>query len=245
MSRSPPVMATGCQSSLTCIRGVQHGTDKMVRAWGMSSRRTPHFFLDCFRLLSIARIFATFAIACSHADTSFVIVPTPFFMTFAFIPHPLASVLAFHRPSPLFSLLSRLLLLSTFIHLMLRNTMADNHLSLFCLVDGDSTPFSVDIDPSKTVDHLKDAIKIKKTPRFDDVAADELTLWRVSIPVVPPKERKPVVLTEIPSSTELDPTDDLSDVFKETPPKKTIHIIVQRLPQGNAAAKWLHCHVVA
>jgi hypothetical protein len=32
-------------------------------------------------------------------------------------------------------------------------------LTLFCIVDGESTPFSVVIDVSKTVDHLKETIK--------------------------------------------------------------------------------------
>ncbi|KAF9212178.1 hypothetical protein BGZ59_007127, partial [Podila verticillata] len=83
----------------------------------------------------------------------------------------------------------------------------------------DATPLSVEVDRTKTVDD------------FDDIAADKLTLWRVSIPVVPLNKRKPIVLTEVKSAVELDPTDDLSDVFEEKPPKKTIHIIVQRPPQ--------------
>ncbi|KAK3843871.1 MAG: hypothetical protein J3R72DRAFT_102512 [Linnemannia gamsii] len=91
---------------------------------------------------------------------------------------------------------------------MLRNTMADNLLTLFCLVDGDSVPFSVDIDTSKTVDHLKDAIKTKKAPRFDDVAADELTLWRVSIPLAPKKDCKDISLGDVPLKEELNETDD-------------------------------------
>ncbi|KAF9369335.1 hypothetical protein CPC16_004587 [Podila verticillata] len=108
--------------------------------------------------------------------------------------------------------------------------MTHNLLSLFCLVDGDTTPFSVEVDRTKTVDHLKDHIKAKKAPEFNDIAADKLTLWRVTIPVVPPNRRKPIVLTEVKSAAELDPTDDLCDVFEEKPPKKTIHVIVQRPP---------------
>ena len=112
--------------------------------------------------------------------------------------------------------------------------MTVNYLSLFCVVDGESTPFPVEIESTKTIGNLKKLIKSEKTPRFDDVAADELTLWRVSIPVDSPGKRKPVVLSEDESATELDPMDDISDVFKKTPPKKTIHIIVQRPPLGNA-----------
>ncbi|KAF9415354.1 hypothetical protein BGZ94_000118 [Podila epigama] len=109
----------------------------------------------------------------------------------------------------------------------------NNPLTLFCLVDGESTPFPVEIESTKTIGDLKDAIKDKKAPRFDDVAADELTLWRVSIPDADDDENdeeSPVLLDSIPSKDKkkLKATHDLSDVFKETPPKKTIHIIVQR-----------------
>jgi len=49
---------------------------------------------------------------------------------------------------------------------MLRNTMDDNPLTLFCLVDGDSMSFTVDIDASKTVDYLKKLIKTEKANDF-------------------------------------------------------------------------------
>ncbi|KAG0067058.1 hypothetical protein BGZ92_005192 [Podila epicladia] len=106
--------------------------------------------------------------------------------------------------------------------------MTDNSMCLLCIVNGDATPFSVDIDESKTVDHLKKAIKLQKAVAFADVDADMLTLWRVSIPLAPLNERRPIVLSEIKSAAELDPTDDLSDVFAGELPRKTIHIIVQR-----------------
>ncbi|KAF9536462.1 hypothetical protein EC957_010882 [Mortierella hygrophila] len=97
-----------------------------------------------------------------------------------------------------------------------------------------STAFSVEIEPTKTVDHLKNLIKAKKSPEFDTIAADKLTLWRVSISVVPANKHKPVVLDQfLEAATELDPTDDVADVFSEKPPKKTIHIIVQR-PSSDA-----------
>ncbi|KAF8920977.1 hypothetical protein BGZ58_004167 [Dissophora ornata] len=112
--------------------------------------------------------------------------------------------------------------------------MTDIPFTLFCLVDGEANAFSVEIESTKTVDALKKLIKDEKAPRFDDVAADELTLWRVSIPVAPKNERKEISLVDVTSKEELDETDDISDVFAETPPKKTIHIIVQRPPpQGN------------
>ncbi|KAF9899028.1 hypothetical protein BX616_003347 [Lobosporangium transversale] len=52
-----------------------------------------------------------------------------------------------------------------------------------------------EIDPTKTVDGLKKHIKAEKTPRFDDVAADELTLWRVSHPVIAANKHQPILLS--------------------------------------------------
>ncbi|KAG0239337.1 hypothetical protein BG011_003942, partial [Mortierella polycephala] len=62
--------------------------------------------------------------------------------------------------------------------------MAADTLTLFCLVDGESTSnaFAVEIESTKTISGLKDLIKAKKTPKFDDIAANELTLWQATIP---------------------------------------------------------------
>jgi hypothetical protein len=122
---------------------------------------------------------------------------------------------------------------------MLRNTMTSNLLTLFCLVDGDSSPFPVEIEPTKTVGSLKDAIKAKKTPRFDDVAADELNLWSVSIPVSDDDDDDEisVYINNIPKDDKkkLKATRELLGVFGNEAPKNMIHIIVQRPPPGNAA----------
>jgi len=118
--------------------------------------------------------------------------------------------------------------------------MTDNLLTLFCLVDGEATSnaFSVKILSSDTVDDLKDLIKTKKAPRFDDVAADELTLWRVSILITRDNSEIPILFNNIAKEEKekLHPADDLSDIFDEKPPKKTIHIIVQRPSQGKVYA---------
>ncbi|KAF9580471.1 hypothetical protein BGW38_002878 [Lunasporangiospora selenospora] len=110
--------------------------------------------------------------------------------------------------------------------------MTDIPLTLFCLVDGESTSnaFPVLASTTTTIRELKELIKTKKANRFQDVDADELTLWRVSHPVIAIHKHQPVLLNKIDSPTELDPTDDISDIFTEPPPKKTIHIIVQRPP---------------
>ncbi|KAF9899215.1 hypothetical protein EC991_009285 [Linnemannia zychae] len=108
--------------------------------------------------------------------------------------------------------------------------MTDNRLNFLCLVDDESTSFPVEIEPTKTIGDLKDAIKAKKINDFSDVDADELTLWRVSIPLVAKKDRKDISLSDVPLKEELDETDDHSDVFPVKLPEKTIHIIVQRPP---------------
>ncbi|KAG0334544.1 hypothetical protein BG004_000363, partial [Podila humilis] len=117
---------------------------------------------------------------------------------------------------------------------LLRNTMTDKLLTLFCVVDGEATLFSVKVASTDSVHDLKKAVKAAKAPRFDDVAADELILWHISIRIPPPKERGPFVLNEAESPTELDPSDDISEVFPEIPFKKTIHVIVQRPPPDHA-----------
>ncbi|KAF8932529.1 hypothetical protein BGZ47_011345 [Haplosporangium gracile] len=111
------------------------------------------------------------------------------------------------------------------------NTMADNHLTLFCLVDGDSTSnaFSVEIAPTKTVDSFKKLIKSEKAPLFDDVAADQLTLWRVCIPDDDEDDNDEIPLLEkITEKKKLKATTKLSKVFDTELPDETIHIIVQR-----------------
>jgi len=114
--------------------------------------------------------------------------------------------------------------------------MTEVRLNLFCLVDGEpqSNVFSVKPSAAATVDDLKKLIKTEKSPEFDDIAADKLTLWSVSIPVT--GDDIPIQLDQVTDTDKkkLDPTDDIADVFPDKPPKKTIHIIVQRPPQGNA-----------
>ncbi|KAI8356292.1 hypothetical protein B0O80DRAFT_23919 [Mortierella sp. GBAus27b] len=112
---------------------------------------------------------------------------------------------------------------------MLRSTMADNPLTLFCLVNGETTPFSVEVDPTKTVDHLKDAIKAKQSPDFNDIVAKSLTLWRVCIAITDDGDDEvPILLDSLDERKKLGPATRLSKVFPEEPPEETIHIIVQR-----------------
>ncbi|KAF9898821.1 hypothetical protein EC991_010310 [Linnemannia zychae] len=111
--------------------------------------------------------------------------------------------------------------------------MDNNPLTLFCLVDGEATTkaFPVEIAPAKTIGDLKKLIKDAKPNAFEHIDANDLVLWRIDHPVIAASKHNPILLSAINSPTELDPTDDISDVFPEAPRKKTIHIIVQRPPQ--------------
>jgi len=52
---------------------------------------------------------------------------------------------------------------------------------VWCFLVGDADIFSVDIDQTKSVDHLKDEIKTKQQSKLDHIAAADLTLYHVNI----------------------------------------------------------------
>ncbi|KAF9147092.1 hypothetical protein BGX20_006757, partial [Mortierella sp. AD010] len=101
-----------------------------------------------------------------------------------------------------------------------------SEITLFCIVDGDSTAFSIDIASTKTVDHLKKEIKKDQSPVFDHLRASDLTLWSVNIPC--DDDEKPITLVDQTNRKKLRATSDISEVFGTAPPKKTIHCIVER-----------------
>jgi hypothetical protein len=115
-------------------------------------------------------------------------------------------------------------------------------LTLFCLVDKESTSraFEVEISATRTVSYLKKLIKKEQAPAFDDITANQLTLWRVDIP----KDRKGSAITVDALDdvkTELDePRTYLSNLFPNGPGEDT-YIIVQRPPAGNAVMLGSHC----
>ncbi|KAF9084098.1 hypothetical protein BGX29_002746, partial [Mortierella sp. GBA35] len=118
---------------------------------------------------------------------------------------------------------------------MLHNNSHDNLLNIFCLVDGEGTSnaFPVKIASTDTVDDLKEHIKTKKSPEFADIAPDKLTLWRVLIPEDDEDDEIPILLDTRPEKKKLKATNKLSKVFGTSVPEDTIHIIVQRPPQGD------------
>src|SRR6266496_2494591 len=98
-------------------------------------------------------------------------------------------------------------------------------ITLLCLVKGNTTAsaFAVDIDREKLVSHLKDAIKAKKTPEFDNFPADKLKLWKVTIPGDQDDQLRNLILQD---SDELLAIRKISKYFPDSPLEEHIHVLV-------------------
>src|SRR5690349_13760495 len=109
---------------------------------------------------------------------------------------------------------------------MLRNTMTDD-LTPICLVAGEpsSNAFSVKASSALIVDELKNLIKTALSPQFDDIAAKDLTLWRVTIPD-DDDDDLPILFDSVSEKKKLKATTKLLKVFETELPDDTIHIIV-------------------
>ncbi|KAF9162524.1 hypothetical protein DFQ26_003448, partial [Actinomortierella ambigua] len=110
--------------------------------------------------------------------------------------------------------------------------MPSAHCTLLCLIEGEPivNAFPVEIELSQYVSCLKKLIQLKSSIRFKQTNRSCINLWRVSIPFDPTGSNTRPVLPEIDAKTALDPTSEISDVFREPPPENTIHIILQRPP---------------
>ncbi|KAF9923540.1 hypothetical protein BGZ67_009769 [Mortierella alpina] len=112
-----------------------------------------------------------------------------------------------------------------------------------------SKAFSVKIQPDDTVDDLKKLIKTEQAPAFDDVTANNLTLWKVSLSIPDDEEETSVILDALSDKKKLPPTNRLSRLFVGPPLEDPIHIIVQRpsppphfKPEKKVAFSW--CGIV-
>ncbi|KAF8230515.1 hypothetical protein L208DRAFT_121499 [Tricholoma matsutake] len=110
----------------------------------------------------------------------------------------------------------------------------DDMFKLFCwILNKSDSPFSVEIGKSKTVDHLKKAIKKEKEPELDHLAAPSLDIWKLSSPIhsseVSEQLRHAQSPQDIAGCVELDPLDELSEHFS-SPPYRHVHIVVQLPP---------------
>jgi hypothetical protein len=108
---------------------------------------------------------------------------------------------------------------------------------IHCILERRTTSFSVKIAKDKSVDELKKALKEKRPRVLDDVDidVDELILYQVDVPDNddleysvqdimimsggPSRGRKPLM--------PLTPRMKLADVYSETPPKRTVHIVIR------------------
>ena len=117
------------------------------------------------------------------------------------------------------------------------------NLNIFCVIEGETKSFSVDIERTKTVDHLKKAIKADQSPDLDHINPKNLTLWRVSIP---DDDKLPALLASfteeqnllnfLSDKLKLRPTMKISSVFDAKLPEETIHVFVQLPQSGNACS---------
>ncbi|KAG9069812.1 hypothetical protein KI688_009137 [Linnemannia hyalina] len=119
--------------------------------------------------------------------------------------------------------------------------MTDNSLSLSlrCLIDGDRTSRSFDLITPSTETLVNSEAPSISASLFGlrILEAEDLTLWKVTIPITKDNADTPILLENVSSSDKdkLGPKDDVSEWFPQVPRKKTIHIIVQRPPQDKPA----------
>lgn len=111
------------------------------------------------------------------------------------------------------------------------NSFKQEKIKLFCIADGTSIAFPVDISLDAYVGDLKKIIKVEKSNDLSSIDADKLTLWRASIPSSP---KKPISLSNLTSDEktkmmleELDPMKTITEIFGTDPQKGTIQIVVQ------------------
>jgi hypothetical protein len=99
-------------------------------------------------------------------------------------------------------------------------------ITLLCLVKGNTlaNAFPVHIDGNSLVGDLKDVIKVKKAPEFDNFPADKLKLWKVEIRDDHNDQLSNLTLQD---NNELLATREIEEYWSEKPAKRSIHVIVE------------------
>ena len=103
-----------------------------------------------------------------------------------------------------------------------------DQLELYCLVlnDDPNRIFLVKIANTKSVGALKKAIKEEKRPLFDNIPADSLVLWDVSISTESDKDlQKELENFEADNKKSLRSTTKLSNLFQKTE-METLHALI-------------------
>src|SRR5258706_5380539 len=106
--------------------------------------------------------------------------------------------------------------------------------TVFCLLEGETVHFPVEIDETKSVGGLKKSIK-EERPDVDVVAV-KLELYQIDVDASDLQKAIKDVETLAPKlipTDRLNPTLDLSDIFPEGVPRKKIHFLV-RVPNGES-----------
>lgn len=105
--------------------------------------------------------------------------------------------------------------------------MSEN-IELFCYVIGDEANdvFAIEISSSRSVAHLKDSIRDELKPRFDNIPANKLVLWKVSIPVDDNLQQN-VDSYDFEENGNLMPVKRLSGLFPQPPNPEHVHILVR------------------
>ncbi|KAG8813639.1 hypothetical protein FRC17_001475, partial [Serendipita sp. 399] len=96
--------------------------------------------------------------------------------------------------------------------------------TVFCLIIGEDTPFSVTIQPKATIDELKKNIK-DETRTLANVDHKRLLLYKVNIPDDDSLMETAMKFTLDPKSV-LKATKRLSTIFPEPPPEDAVHLLV-------------------
>ncbi|KAF9097082.1 hypothetical protein BGX29_008304 [Mortierella sp. GBA35] len=82
------------------------------------------------------------------------------------------------------------------------------------------------MDATDSLGNLKQLIKAKEITRLADVPVDELTLWKVSVPIT--EDNVPLFFPAVAIKKKLLDSDSLSDAFGDTPlPERTIHVLIE------------------
>ncbi|GJJ77556.1 hypothetical protein EMPS_09915 [Entomortierella parvispora] len=110
-------------------------------------------------------------------------------------------------------------------------SMAGKTLRLNCIMDGESSSFPVDIASSESVSTLKDEIKKKKDPEFNEIAADKLTLFHIDGGAT-----KGQLSTASRKKLD-DELESLETYFRNGADKSLIYIVVQPPSQAHAGTK--------
>ncbi|KAG0305521.1 hypothetical protein BGZ98_004001 [Dissophora globulifera] len=116
--------------------------------------------------------------------------------------------------------------------------------TLFCVINGQpsSRAFSIKATTTDTVDDLKDGIKAKQTPTFNDITANELVLWEAIVPNN--HQKSAIVIDDLENKTLLDePRTRLSVLFSDGLDDNTYVIVQPPKAITSNKRKWLSSEV--